>query len=87
MAMTRDYLLTAGEMIGSAATLRDAVTLWRARDPDMRVVIVDAMDMQDEIPALELGKRRIDLATSTGHCWNITQQPEEATALILTQED
>jgi hypothetical protein len=87
MAMTPDYLRTAGEVIGEASSLRDAASIWRARDPDMRVVVVDAMDMQNETPALELGKRRIYLATSNGHCWNITQQPEEATALILTQED
>lgn len=87
MAMTPDYLRDAGEVIGAASSLRDAATLWRARDPDTRVVLVDAMDMQDETPALELGKRRIYLATSNGHCWSVTQQPEEATALILTQED
>lgn len=87
MAMTPDYLRTAAEVIGAASSLRDAATLWRARDPDTRVVLVDAMDMRDETPALLLGKRRIYLATSNGHCWTITQQPEEATALILTQED
>jgi len=52
----------------------------------MRVVLVDAMDMSDETPALMLGSRRVYLATSNGHCWSITQQPEEATALILTQD-
>jgi len=36
---------------------------------------------------LLLGKRRVYLGTSNGHCWSVTQQPEEATALILTQED
>ncbi|ABM36898.1 hypothetical protein [Polaromonas naphthalenivorans] len=87
MAMTPDYLRDAGEVIGAASSLRDAATLWRARDPDMRVVLVDAMDMQGETPALLLGARRVYLATSNGHCWSITQQPEEATALILTQED
>ena len=87
MAMTPDYLRTAGEVIGAAATLRDAAALWRVRDPGMRVVLVDAMDMQDETPALELGARRVYLATSNGHCWSVTRQPEEATALILTQED
>jgi superfamily I DNA/RNA helicase len=87
MAMTPDYLRTAAEVIGAASSLRDAATLWRARDPDTRVVLVDAMDMRDETPALLLGKRRVYLGTSNGHCWTITQQPEEATALILTQED
>ena len=87
MAMTPDYLRTAAEVIGAASSLRDAAALWRARDPDTRVVVVDAMDMRGETPALLMGKRRIYLATSNGHCWNVTQQPEEATGLILTQED
>ncbi len=87
MAMTPEYLRTAAEVIGAASTLRDAATLWRARDPATRVVVVDAMDMRDETPALLLGKRRVYLGTSSGHCWSVTQQPEEATALILTEED
>lgn len=86
MAMTTDYLRSAGEVIATASSLRDAAAIWRARDPDMRIVLVDALDMRDETPALLLGKRRVYLATSNGHCWNITQQPDRATALILTQD-
>ncbi len=86
MAMTPEYLHTAGEVIGAASTLRDAAANWRARDPATRVVLVDAMDMRGETPALLLGTRRVYLATSNGHCWSVTDQPGEATALILTQE-
>ena len=87
MAMTADYLRSACEVIGAAPTLRDAAAIWRARDPAIRVVLVDAMDMRDETPALLLGTRRVYLATSNGHCWSVTEQAAEATALILTQED
>lgn len=86
MTITPAYLRSAGEVIGAASSLRDAAALWRARDPAMRVVVVDAMDMRGETPALTLGKRRVFLATSNGHCWSITQQPADATALILTQD-
>ena len=86
MALTPDYLRSAGEVIGTAPTLCDAASILRARDPALRVVLVDAMDMRDETPALLLGARRVYLATSNGHCWNVTQEPEEATALILTQD-
>jgi hypothetical protein len=51
------------------------------------VVLVDAMDLRGETPALELGARRVYLASSNGHCWHITQAPQDATALILTQDD
>jgi hypothetical protein len=87
MAFTPDYLRSAGKVIAAAPSLRDAAAIWRARDPAIRVLLVDAMDMRDETPALLLGHRRVYLATSNGHCWSVTQQPEEATALILTQEN
>jgi uncharacterized protein YbjT (DUF2867 family) len=86
MAITPDYLREAGEVVSAAASVREAAATWRARDPVMRVVVVDAMDMRDETPALTLGQRRIFLATSNGHCWTTTQQAAEATALILTQD-
>lgn len=87
MAMDAAYLRSASEVIGAASSLRDAAALWRARDPATRVLLVDAMDMRDETPALLLGHRRVYLASTNGHCWAITQQPSEATALILTQVD
>ncbi|MDD2926765.1 hypothetical protein [Rhodoferax sp.] len=86
MAITPDYLRSAGEVIGAASCLRDAAALWRARDPAMRVVVVDAMDMRGETPALSLGKRRVFLATTDGHCWSTTKLAAEASALILTED-
>ena len=85
MAITPDDLRAAAEVVTTAASVRDAAATWRTRAPAMRVVVVDAMDMRDETPALVLGNRRVFLATSNGHCWTTTQQPDEATALILTQ--
>jgi hypothetical protein len=85
MPVTTDYLREASEVIGTAATLRDAAALWRARDPAMRVLVVDAMDMRDETPALTLGLRSVYLASTNGHCWSVTDNAQDATALILTQ--
>ena len=86
MAITPDYLREAGDVVSSAASVREAAATWRARDPAMRVMVADAMDMRDETPALQVGSRCIDLATSSGMCVSITQQPELATAMILTQD-
>jgi hypothetical protein len=86
MAVTTEYLRDASVVIGAAASLRDAATLWRARDPAMRVVLVDAMDMRDETPALLLGARKVYLASTNGHCWSVTDKADDATALILTQD-
>jgi len=86
MVITPDYLRDAGEVLSAAASVREAAAAWRARDPSMRVMVVDAIDMRDETPALQLGSRRIYLATSSGLCVSLTQQPELATAMILTQD-
>ena len=85
MSVTTDYLRDASEVICAAASLRDAAALWRARDPAMRVVLVDARDMRDETPALRLGARSVYLASTNGHCWSVTDKAAEATALILTE--
>ena len=86
MALSPDYLRTACDVIGAAPSLCDAASILRARDPALRVVLADAMDMRDETPSHTLGARRVYLASSNGHCWTITQQPEDAMALILTQD-
>ena len=86
MSVTAEYLRDASQVIGAAASLRDAAALWRARDPAMRVVLVDAMDMRDETPALLLGARKVYLASTNGHCWSVTDKADDADALILTQD-
>jgi len=86
MSLSAEQLNLAASLVGAAPTLRDAAAQWRQRHPEVRTVLVDAMDMRDETAALQLGARNVYLATSNGHCWSITQRPEEADALILTQD-
>lgn len=86
MAITAEYLRGVGEVVSAATSIREAAASWRKRDPAMRVVVVDAMDMRDETPALTMGRRRIYLAASNGHCGSLTDQPLNATALILTED-
>jgi hypothetical protein len=85
VAITVETLQEFAQVLQGASSLRDAVTCWRAHDAATRMVIVDVMDMRDEAPALQVGQRQVYLATSSGHCWSITQHCHEATALILTQ--
>ena len=85
MAITFDDLNQVGEVVRAATTLREAAAIWRARDPAMRVLVVDAMDMRDETPVLSMGARSVYLGATNGHCWRVTGEPTEATALILTE--
>lgn len=88
MALSSEQLRVAGELIEAAASLHEAAALWRARYPAVRLVLVDAAELRDEVPALQLaGQRRLYLAASNGHCWQLTTQPEQASALILTQDE
>jgi hypothetical protein len=87
MSVTPEQLRNAGTLIGAAPTLRDAATQCRERHPEVRTLLVDAMDMRGETAALKLGARSVYLAASNGHCWSITQRPEEADALILTEDE
>jgi hypothetical protein len=86
MALTSEQLRMAGELVSAAPSLRDAIASWRAQHPDVRTIVVDALDMRDEVPALRLGARNVYLAATNGHCWHVTQQPADASVLILTQD-
>jgi DNA-binding IclR family transcriptional regulator len=86
MPLTPDDLRTVAELLGSAPSVREATAAWRSRTPAQRVLVVDAFDMRDETPALRVGGRAAYLATSNGHCWSVTQQPQAADALILTED-
>jgi len=86
MAISTEYLTAAGEIVAAAASVKDAAAALRSRDPAMRVLVVDAIDMRDETPALVLERHSIYLASSNGQCLSLTEQLTEATALILTQD-
>ena len=86
MALTTEHLHTASELVSAAASLREAASQWRERFPAIRTVLVDALDMRDETPALTLGARKVYMAASNGHCWSVTQEAAQASALILTQD-
>lgn len=86
MALSTEQLSTACDLVSGAGSLREAALRWREHYPDARVLVVDAHDMRDELPMLLLGRRRVYLAASNGHCWHVTSRPEEADALILSQD-
>lgn len=85
MSLMPEHLHEASQLVGAASSLRDAAALWRAHHPEIRALVVDAFDMRDEAPTLILGARRVYLAASDGHCWQVTQEPAQAQALILTE--
>lgn len=85
MSLSPEQLRYASELVGAASTLRDAAAIWRAHHPQVRVLLVDALDMRDEVPALQMGKRRVYYSASNGHCWRITGDAQEASTLIFSE--
>jgi cytidylate kinase len=85
MALTPDQIQQAGSVVAEAASIRAAVVLLRREFAGMQASVVDAMDIRDETPVLQLGPRAIYLAASNGHCWSVTADPARADAFILTE--
>ncbi len=85
MSISAESLQAFANVLQGAASLREAVAHWRTHDTTTRMVIVDAHDMRDETPALRVGACQVYLASSNGHCWSVTQQHDEASALILSE--
>lgn len=69
-----------------AGSLREAAGELRRAFPGLHVSTVDAFDMKGEIPAVHAGDRDLFLMQSDGHCWSVTQDPQAAAAVILTQK-
>lgn len=86
MAITADQLLEAAQIVGNSPNVRAAATLLRERFAPLRTLIVDALDMHGETPAIQLEQRSIYLMSTDGHCWTVTREPQTASAFLLTQD-
>ena len=86
MHWPQEELTVAGRILGSAASLREAAVELGQRYAPLRAIVVDAIDMRQEQPALRAGRRAMFFAASDGHCWSLTQQSAGAQLLILSEE-
>jgi hypothetical protein len=87
MPITTDQLTEAAQILGSSPTVRAAAAAIRERFAPLRALVLDAMDMRDEKPVMQVGdKRAIYLMSTDGHCWTVTHEPNSASALVLTQD-
>lgn len=77
--MTREAI----DIADGADSIRSAATLLRQRYAPMRVVVVDAFDMRHEVPAAVGQRCALYMAASDGHCWQVTQSPEQAIGYFL----
>lgn len=85
MAINENDVSVAGELLGAAASTRDALLALRARFPGMRALMLDASDMRGESPAVQAGARSLFLVANDGHCWTVTRRAADAAAFVLTE--
>lgn len=83
--LTESDIAAAGRILAAAPSVRDAKAELRERFPDMRAIVVDAFDMRHEAPALRAGRRSLYLASTDGHCWQVTGDPAAAFAFVITE--
>lgn len=81
--LTAATLAQAAALADAAATVREAAAALRQQLAPLRVVVVDALDMRAETPAIRGQRRWLYLAASDGHCWTLTDDPAQAAGLYL----
>lgn len=83
--MTPDQLEEARALLGAAPTLRAAAASLREQWPALRALVLDPLDLRDETPCAQVGRRSLYLMATDGHCWTVTRDPAAAGALVLTE--
>lgn len=85
MSIEAAQLQRIAALIYHAVDLRTAVGAVRTEFPALRAQQVDALDVKDEAPAFQVGKRRVYLVACDGHCWQLTRDPALAGGVLLAQ--
>ncbi len=86
MALTADDLATLAALAGEASSARAAAAAIRLKLPGLHASVVDAFDLRGEQPVLQAGDLSVFLMSCDGHCWSVTGDPAQASAVILTEE-
>ncbi len=85
MSVSAEQLQCAAQILSAAANVRAAASEIRQALAPLRTLVLDAFDMRAEQPVMRLPQdRAIYLMATDGHCWNVTQEPAQANALVLT---
>ncbi len=86
MPITTEQLHEAAQILGTSPNVRAAAATIRERFAPLRALVLDAFDMRDEKPAMQVeNQRAIYLMSTDGHCWAVTPEPANASAFVLTQ--
>ncbi len=87
MSLTHEQMQHIASVMAHAETVRSAAALIRQQLAPLQTLVMDALDMRSETPAIEVAGvgRNAYLMATDGHCWTVTPDPALARALVLTQ--
>jgi hypothetical protein len=85
MPITQDQMIAAAQIVAHAISVRVAAQTIREKLSPLHALALDAFDMRDEKPVLRIEERALYLMRTDGHCWQVTPDPAQASALVLTQ--
>jgi hypothetical protein len=86
MALTADDLATIAALAEQAPSARAAAAAIRSTVPGLRASVADAFDLRDERPVRRAGALSLFLMACDGHCWSVTGDPAQASAVLLTEQ-
>lgn len=77
-----DDLARIGELFAVASDANPLVD-FRGRFPGLSLTRCDVQDMGDETAYREYAKFNLYLVDGRDHCWQITQDPDAATGIVV----
>ena len=83
MSLSAEDIAEAGALLEASGTAADAVQKLRARFPGLSVTRVDASDLGMETPFRQYERFDLFLVDGSSHCWSLTENPEQATGLVV----
>ena len=86
VSMDTHVVVEALALAEGATDVREAAKILRQHYTQLRVVVVDALDMRDETPAAAGGTRALYYGASDGHCWQVTSDPAQAAGFFLADK-
>ncbi len=83
MSLTAEDLTEIDALLGAQETAAGAFAGLRARFPKLSLTRADASDLGMEAPFRHYLGFDLYLVDGSSHCWSITDNPEQATGLVI----
>ncbi len=83
MALSAEDLAAIEELLGAPDADAQAVAAIRQRFPKLSITRCDPSDMDAETPFREFPQFNLHLVDGGGHCWRLTENPDDATGLVV----